>query len=392
MIPTSLDRNETVTDVVEQLTFIEDELKVNNLAYKMQQLFPEGQVFVTALYGLAWCELVVGESAPNSDLKERALNEALYAYDYINQTSTTKTFQENLNPRFGIFYTGWKNYLLSKILLAHPNFKGRKLYEKSYKTQCLEITEALSMSTLPFLESYKNNSWPADMCVAMASISNHDKIFKPSFSSEIRQWIANLKSNLDTKTGLLPYKVNAKSGLGIQPPRGSGTTLYLRMLKEVDPIFGKSQYDLFKKNFVSTALTLPCVWEYPVGTSGLGDIDSGPVILGVGFSATIVSIGTLGAYGDTKLCEDLYKTVNAFGFPISISNRKLYLFGLLPMADAFIAWSRASNLNFASGDNNDVTTTTKWQFHIISVVILISIWAFFYRKVLFRKLRKNQIQ
>ncbi|MBK7009281.1 MAG: hypothetical protein IPH36_11985 [Saprospiraceae bacterium] len=75
-----------------------------------------------------------------------------------------------------------------------------------------------------------------------------------------------------------------------------------------------------------------------------GDIDSGPVIFGVGFAATIVSIGTHAALGNIRSADDQFNTINAFGFPFQSSNTKSYLFGQLPIADAFIAWSLCGNL------------------------------------------------
>jgi hypothetical protein len=65
---------------------------------------------------------------------------------------------------------------------------------------------ALVASDCPFLESYENQSWPADMFVAMASISNHDKIFIPRYQSEIHNWLLDVKEKLRIKKilGKLP--------------------------------------------------------------------------------------------------------------------------------------------------------------------------------------------
>ena len=86
---------------------------------------------------------------------------------------------------------------------------------------------------------------------------------------------------------------------------------------------------------MTTLFGLPFISEFPKGQSGESDIDSGPVILGVGFAATIVSVGTHAAVGNIHSAEDQYKTINAFGFPLTTSNNKRYLFGQLPIADAF---------------------------------------------------------
>lgn len=54
--------NEKQKDIILQLNFIGSELNYNNLGNRMQELFPEGFVFINALYGLAWCELAISDS------------------------------------------------------------------------------------------------------------------------------------------------------------------------------------------------------------------------------------------------------------------------------------------------------------------------------------------
>jgi hypothetical protein len=108
--------NEKQKDIILQLNFIGSELNYNNLGNQMQELFPEGFVFINALYGLAWCELAISDSSKNDKLKSKALNEALFAYNEINSEKAKIIFDSNLTPENGIFYVGWRNYLLSKII------------------------------------------------------------------------------------------------------------------------------------------------------------------------------------------------------------------------------------------------------------------------------------
>ena len=63
----------------------------------MQQIFPEGYVFVNVLYGLAWCELALSDPT-DINLKERSLEEALYAYNCLDSESAKRHFRKKLNP------------------------------------------------------------------------------------------------------------------------------------------------------------------------------------------------------------------------------------------------------------------------------------------------------
>lgn len=187
-------------DIILQLNFLETELKDKNLGERMQHLFPEGYVFIHALYGLAWSELALSDNDPV--LTKRALHEALYAYNKLDSKTAKWNFPDYLEPKYGIFYAGWKNYLLSKILSIDTTFDGNEQYIKSFRIQSSEIMNALVASNCPFLESYESQSWPADMFVAMASISNHDKVFVPRYHSEINNWLLDVKERLRIKKNI----------------------------------------------------------------------------------------------------------------------------------------------------------------------------------------------
>jgi len=375
-------------DIIKQLNFLEKELKENYSGERMQKIFPEGYVFIHALYGLSWCELT--NTDPNDfNLKKRAIKESIYALDQINSDKAKWTFEGYLKPEYGIFYSGWKNYLLSKILSIDTSFSQHKIYINLFKAQCDSIANALKANKSPYIESYSHQSWPADMFVAMASLSNHDKIFKPKYNIDIDQWLQKVKENLDTISKMVPHKVDSKTGKAIEGTRGSSMGLILRMLGEINSEFGKEQFDLYKSNFISTTFGLPSIREYPSGQDGYGDVDSGPVILGVGFSATIVSIGTLSIYDHNTLANNQYKTIHAFGLAIKSHNQKRYLLGKLPMADAFITWGRASGMN-----TNNVYECSRGsfiKFHSVSFLALLVIWSLFYQQKIRKLFKKNPI-
>lgn len=375
-------------DIILQLNFIGKELKSNNLGKRMQEIFPEGFVFTNVLYGLSWCELGISDSTKT--IKAQALNEALYAYNQINTIHAKSIFSSSLIPENGIFYTGWNNYLLSKILLLDSNFNNSREFKIIYVKQCEAISNALVNSNSPFLQSYENQSWPADMCVAMASLSNHDKIFNPKYQTILSDWIINVKAKLDPKTKLVPHKVNSDNGKTVEGARGCSISLILRLMSEIDSNFAMEQYKLYKENFVSTTFGLPSINEYPKGQSGFGDIDSGPVIFGVGFAGTIVSLGTFSVLGDKDLSENEFKTINSFGLGTKNKETKKYILGLLPIADAFIAWGRSSGL---SSTKSTIKPSKYWRlrYHMISITIITFTWSLLYFKKIRKKIFRKKI-
>jgi hypothetical protein len=372
---------EKKADILLQLNFLEAELKSNNAGQKMQQLFPEGFVFINALYGLAWCELAISDASGDKNLKEKAISEALFAYREIDSEQAKRTFQNDMIPENGIFYFGWRNYLLSKILTVDTTFTGHESCIDSLSVYCVMIRNALCETDSPYLESYYGQSWPADMFVAMASLSNYDKIFTPKYEPEIYIWLDKVRKRLDPETKMVPHSVDSKTGKSVQGSRGSSMSLILRMLHEIDTGFANEQFKLFEAGFVSTTFGLPSVREYPKGTRGKGDVDSGPVILGVGFAATINIIGTFSAFEKGYFADNQYKTINAFGFERVKSNQKSYLFGRLPIADAFIAWGRATGLSEA---NYPKANTWSLKFHLLSLLLVSVCWIVYFRKSLLK--------
>jgi hypothetical protein len=371
---------EKKNDILLQMNFLQSELKNNNLGDRMQELFPEGNVFIHVLYGLSWCELALANPS-DKILNKRAVKEALLAYDQVNSENARSIFNTYTTPENGIYYVGWKNYLLSKILSINIDFDGRKSYVISFLKECDAIQKLINSSSNPYFESYPNQAWPADTFVAIASLGIHDKILTPKYDLDINHWLTKVKLRLDPITKMIPHMVDSQTGKPIHGARGCSTSLILRMLAEIDPVFAEEQFKLFKTHFVTTTFGLPSVREYPVGQYGLGDIDSGPVVFGVGFSGTIVSIGTYAVFDQGDLSTKQYKTIHAFGLGQTTQTEKSYLLGQLPMADAFIAWGRATDLKF---QNQEKIVEHHWpiKFHLLSFFIVLLLWIiYFFKKI-----------
>jgi hypothetical protein len=112
-----------------------------------------------------------------------------------------------------------------------------------------------------------------------------------------------------------------------------------RFLVEIDPDFARSQYELFREQYVAHPLGLgPAVREYQSGVDGSGDVDSGPLVLGISLSATTVTLGAARVHHDS-LADALAREGDLVGVPLSGVHSKRYVFGVLPIADAFLVWS-----------------------------------------------------
>ncbi len=381
--------------IIKQLNYLEYQLKEKNLGDRMQTLFPEGFVFINALYGLSWCEYSKNIDTSN-EVRQRALNEAVYAYDQIKSGKGTDVFSSDLKPEYGIFYSGWKNYLLAKIISLEPDEKVFEIYKDEFKVNCDSIAKAFENSLSPFLQSYPGQAWPADAIVALTSLKLYDKSIEEKHTNVIENQLTKIKKRLDPETGLIPHFVNYSNPHQKDGARGCSATLMIRLLAEIDPAFAIQQFNIYKEKFLFSRIDLLAIREYPEGKSGSGDIDSGPVIFDIGFAATIVAIGTFRKYGDYQTANSIANNIEAFEFTTTFSKKKKYIFGLLPMADAFIAWSKSSIadkeiMEIKKAETVQITNKS-YLFHLISFVLILLLFATAYWKkvlTLFKSLRRK---
>ena len=110
-----------------------------------------------------------------------------------------------------------------------------------------------------------------------------------------------------------------------------------RFLVDIDPAFARAQYEIFTDRFGNGI----GVREYPKGTAGQGDGDSGPLILGMSLSATVVALGAARVQHD-PVANRLSREGELLGLPLTGLKTKRYLFGAMPIGDAFLAWSASA--------------------------------------------------
>ena len=350
-------------DVYAQLQHLKMELHQNNAAIKMQQFFPEGFIFINALYALTWCELV--DSNTDSTIKKEAIEEVDWAISEILSEYAKSSFNEELPLKYGVFYRGWTNYVIAqRINLGTTSSSLKQLF----KQNCDEISEAYEKSESPYLESYYMAAWPADNMLAVASLNLGEQILAGSHSpkSILPIWLEKVKKLLDDD-GRIPHGVQWETGKTIEASKGNSMSLMLCFLYDIDSSFAKSQFINYKENFLDERLGLPGIREHAKGLAGDGDIDSGPVIWEIGGAASIVGQRTMATYSEWNVYLGLRNSIEAFGAAYIWNGKKKYVFGQMPMADAFIAWS-----NVAAKESTIKTTSNwRWKFQLGSAFVLL---------------------
>ncbi|GAA1691315.1 hypothetical protein GCM10009745_40780 [Kribbella yunnanensis] len=327
-------RPDPVGGAVKQLHFLRATID-DGADHESQALFPEGYFFLNVLYGLTWVQVATSDP----EYEAEAVREARWALDRLRSTDGTAPFEHRLDPPYGIFHAGWTNWLRGAI----GTLDNSALNE--YTQSSIEIAKAFDAAASPYLMAYPGQAWPVDSTVAIASLALHDRITTPHFTQTRGRWLELVHQRLDPGTGLMPHQAEP----GPTGARATSQSIVQRFLPEIDREFARSQYQLFRDKFVTTYG--PGVREYPKGLSGSGDVDSGPLVLGVSLSATVVTAGAARIHND-PLGDALLRVGEVLGAPLTGLTTKRYAFGLIPVGDAFVAWSAT-----ATSTNGPTTPT-----------------------------------
>lgn len=313
-------------DVDESRRAVRAELEAG-AADEMQALFPEGHLFMWTLYGLAEADIAEHRGDP------AALAHAREALAQVESAAARAPFDVSLEPPYGAFYQGWTTLLRARLVELGVEDERAALFD-SVRT----IGTAFAQARDPFLPSYPGRAWPCDSVVALAALRTAERAGVGNADRTVDRWLLQTEARLDPTTGLYPHEAGATEA------RGTSQTILLRYLPLVAPDVARGQYLRFRSTFVVTHFGLPAVREHPGGDTPLydpGDVDSGPLLDDVSFSASAVAIGTATVNGDRHLADALRHAADAVGVPVGIQEKR-YLAGRLPIADAFLLWAKTA--------------------------------------------------
>jgi hypothetical protein len=221
-------------------------------------------------------------------------------------------------------YLGYLNLLLGMHRLVSGEMRYASLNDRITAT----LSRHLRASPILMIESYPGQVYPVDNCFAIGSIGLHQRVTGKDHSDVLQPWIKRVRKHyVDPKTGLLIQAVSKRTGSLLDAPRGSGTAFGLFAVHYADPELARDLYGGIKRTLAGTWLGFGAVREYPNGVNGQGDIDSGPIMLGYGLSATGFTIAGARMMGDEQYFKSLFAIAHLFGAPVNREDRREYVSG-----------------------------------------------------------------
>lgn len=148
--------------------------------------------------------------------------------------------------------------------------------------------------------------WPADQSALLAGLRRADVAHGTQTHAAP---LEAFSSYLDTKglhrSGLPVSEVTGK-GPGAKFPRGCAQAFISRYLAEVDPARTTAWWKTYRAQYlVRLPFGVIGFREWPPGVNRAGDVDSGPIVFGIGAAASALSISAARAQGDELLAKQL---------------------------------------------------------------------------------------
>jgi len=230
-----------------------------------------------------------------------------------------------------IGYYGHLNLMLGAYALLNNDGKFKDLHQK--------ISDAIErrMEKYPHhhVETYPFENYPPDNTVSVASLKISNLTLPKNYDRVIDKWIVESKKLEDQKSGLLPFQIDTLTGKPLQTFRGSHLGWNSFFLPLINEEYAKIQFERFSKNMLFSIPGIAGFKEYPKNVFFSADSDAGPIIFGLGSTATGFSIAGAKWSKDQRLYSSLLRSIEIFGVSITKNNERHYL-SLPVISDAII--------------------------------------------------------
>lgn len=252
---------------------------------------------------------------------EYCTDQKIYNFDEIAWKETPLD-EGILNKDYGhIGYYGHINLMLGCYALLNNDGKFSKLHRK--------ISDAIArrMSKYPHrhIETYPEETYPPDNTVAAASLRVADMTLGTDYKKLVDEWVEQSKKIEYPPTGLIVFQIDSNTGKPLQTSRGSNVGWNSFFLPLVDENYAQAQFERSKKHMLRRYIGFAAFKEYPHGGSSRMDVDTGPVIFGLGGTATGFSVAGAKWSNDKELLTLLLRPFEFLGISVVKGNQKRYL-------------------------------------------------------------------
>ncbi|MEV6279827.1 hypothetical protein [Nocardia sp. NPDC051832] len=224
----------------------------------------------------------------------------------------------------GHAYLSYPALALGMARLIDPDFPAdlaaqHDMLIAAYERRLLAAPTAL-------LDTFPGEAYPTDVAAVAAAIAVHGRATGTDHTAVLTHWARQVRATqIDRDTGLIIQRMGV-DGRAHDAPRASGTGLAAYFAGFADRALARElALALFGQE--RTVLGFSGIHEYGEGHDGPGDMDSGPVLLGVSVSATGFALAPARAFDHPETFTRLYRTTNLLGLPLRSGDRLRFATG-----------------------------------------------------------------
>ncbi len=198
--------------------------------------------------------------------------------------------------RENVFY----RMLVIEALTAHAHLTGEQKFLPMLRSQVNGLAAELEQSPSGLLDDYPRQCYPADVCAATAAIRRADTVLGTNHTDFARRELRAFREPILGPLGLPPYAADARTGQPVDSGRGCANSFLIPHALTLWPEAGAKFYQGYVRSFWQHDWLAAGFREFPRSdddSSPPMDVDSGPIVHGLGFAASAFGVGAARAAG-----------------------------------------------------------------------------------------------
>jgi hypothetical protein len=232
--------------------------------------------------------------------------------------------ETGLDGPHGHAYLAYPALALGMARLVDPAFPADLARRQDALVAAYE--RRLLASPTALLDTFPGEAYPTDVAAVAAAIAVHGRATGVDHRAVLTHWAQQVRAaQIDRRTGLVLQRMGT-DGRMHDAPRASGTGLAAYFAGFADRgLAGELASAFFRQE--RSVLGFGAIHEYGNGYQGAGDIDSGPVVLGIGVSATSFALAAARSTGRRDIFTRVFRTVDLLGVPLRSGSRRRFATG-----------------------------------------------------------------
>ncbi len=233
------------------------------------------------------------------DASSESIREAVDKAAEVVASPVTATW---VKAKWGKAYLERENVFYRMLLIlglsSYENITGSLQYHALMSRQRLALAQEFSRARFQLLDDYPGECYPNDLLWAVAAIQRAARLDHTNHDALARSLMAAFNGPIRAPEGLPAFGVDSHSGRILQNARGCGNSGILLFAGELDPVIADQWYRAYESCFWKDTGWIAGFTEMPRGTRpDFMDVDSGPVLFGLGSVASAFGIGAAKSAG-----------------------------------------------------------------------------------------------